>query len=219
MSAPPPRRPDRAPLVTSDPERLRALAHPLRLRLLSFLDDEGEATATRCAEATGESVASCSFHLRTLARYGFVEPAERRGREKPWRAVGQGRRTAFDPDVPGSLPAAGAVASVLLDQEVARVREWLARAAGDEPGWLLASTLTTAAFWATRDELDALAREVEALTDRFVGRWDDPALRPPGARPARLLGVVNADPAHPGPAHPDPAHAEPVDADPADGAP
>jgi DNA-binding transcriptional ArsR family regulator len=185
--------PGREPLVTSDPERMRALAHPLRLRILSLLDDEGEVTATRCAEATGESVASCSFHLRMLAKYGFVEAAERRGKEKPWRAVGQGRRTRFDPDVPGSLPAAGAVAALLLDQEAGRVRDWLARAGSEAPEWLLASTLTTASFWATRDELADLAREVEALTDRFAGRWDDPSLRPAGSRPARLLGVVNAD--------------------------
>lgn len=191
----------RAPLVTSDPERMRALAHPLRLRLLSLLDDEGEATATRCAEVTGESVASCSFHLRMLAKYGFVEPAERRGREKPWRAVGQGRTTRFDPDVPGSLVAAGEVAALLLDQEVARVRDWLARAASDDPAWLLASTLTSSSFWATREELDELARAVEALTDRFAGRWDDPSLRPPGARPSRLLGVVNADVPAGGDAH------------------
>ncbi|MBD8080630.1 ArsR/SmtB family transcription factor [Cellulosimicrobium arenosum] len=184
----------RGPLVTSDPERMRALAHPLRLRILSLLDDEGEVTATRCAEATGESVASCSFHLRMLAKYGFVEPGERRGKEKPWRAVGQGRQTRFDPAVPGSLPAAAAVGAALLGQETDRVRAWLERSAGEEPGWLLASTLTTASFWATRTELDALSREVEALVDRFAGRSDDPSLRPAGSRPVRLLGVVNADP-------------------------
>src|SRR5687767_497769 len=70
----------------SDPERMRALAHPLRLALLQYLDDVGEATATQCARHTGESVANCSFHLRLLARYGFVEPAEQRGRERPWRS-------------------------------------------------------------------------------------------------------------------------------------
>src|SRR6478735_10092549 len=125
----------RAPLVTSDPERMRALAHPLRLRLLSLLDDEGEATATRCAGVTGESVASCSFHLRMLAKYGYVEPAERRGKERPWRSVGRGRQTKFDPDVPESLHAAGAVATLMLDQETARVRSWIAGSAADDPQW------------------------------------------------------------------------------------
>jgi hypothetical protein len=96
--------------------------------------------------------------------------------------------------VPDSLPAASAVADLVLGQEVARVRAWLARAAADDPGWLLASTLSSSSFYATREELDALAREVEALTDRFAGRWEDPGQRPEGARPARLFAVVNADP-------------------------
>lgn len=182
------------PGVATDPASIRALAHPLRLRILALLDDEGEVTATRCAGVTGESVASCSFHLRMLAKYGYVEAAERRGKERPWRTVGRGRQTRFDPDVPESLPAASAVADLVLGQEAARVRAWLAGAAAEDPRWLLASTLSSSSFYATREELDALAREVEALTDRFAGRWEDPALRPEGARPARLFAVVNADP-------------------------
>ncbi|MBM7819391.1 DNA-binding transcriptional ArsR family regulator [Cellulosimicrobium cellulans] len=186
-------RPEPGQVVARDPATIRALAHPLRLRILALLDDEGEVTATRCAEVTGESVASCSFHLRMLAKYGYVEPAGRRGKERPWRSVGRGRQTTFDPDVPETLHAAGAVASLMIDQEAARVRTWLAGAVSDDPQWLLASTMTGASFYATREELDALAREVEALTDRFRGRWDDPSLRPEGARRARLFSVVNAD--------------------------
>lgn len=195
-SGPLPRGPRSEPgqVVATDPATIRALAHPLRLRILALLDDEGEVTATRCAEVTGESVASCSFHLRMLAKYGYVEPAERRGKERPWRSVGRGRQAKGDPHVPESLHAAGAVANLMLDQEAARVRAWLAGAATDDPQWLLASTMTGASFYATREELDALAREVEALTDRFRGRWEDPALRPEGARRARLFSVVNADP-------------------------
>ena len=188
-STPPPE-----PVVATDPASIRALAHPLRLRILALLDDEGEVTATRCAGVTGESVASCSFHLRMLAKYGYVEAAERRGKERPWRTVGRGRQTRFDPDVPESLPAASAVADLVLGQEAARVRAWLAGAAAEDPRWLLASTLSSSSFYATREELDALAREVEALTDRFAGRWEGPALRPEGARPARLFAVVHADP-------------------------
>ena len=58
---------------------------PTRLELLDFLHEAGEATATECSRRLGESVASCSFHLRMLGKYGYIEPAERRGREKPWR--------------------------------------------------------------------------------------------------------------------------------------
>jgi hypothetical protein len=44
----------------ADPKTLRALAHPLRWRLIDLIDSEATATATRCAEILGESVASCS---------------------------------------------------------------------------------------------------------------------------------------------------------------
>ena len=96
----------------SDPERIRALAHPLRLALLDYLDDVGEATATQCAKHTGESVANCSFHLRLLARYGFIEPAEPRGRERPWRPSAD--RSTFVPDesVPGSVRAVVELAEI-----------------------------------------------------------------------------------------------------------
>ena len=67
---------------------LRALAHPLRLDLLRIATAEGAITSTSAAERTGESRANCSFHLRLLSKYGFLEvgPAPDR-RERPWRAV------------------------------------------------------------------------------------------------------------------------------------
>lgn len=70
----------------------------------------------------------------------------------------------------GQLPLAGAVGSLMLDQETARVRGWLAGAAAEEPEWLLASTMTASSFYATREELDELARQIEALTEHFSGR-------------------------------------------------
>src|SRR5436309_138158 len=61
-------------LELTDPKAMRALAHPLRIELLRLLREPR--TATECAEALGESPQSCSYHLRTLAKYGFVERAE-----------------------------------------------------------------------------------------------------------------------------------------------
>ncbi|MEU3959799.1 helix-turn-helix domain-containing protein [Streptomyces buecherae] len=75
-----------------DPERdaaaLKALTHPLRIRLLGLLRQDGPATASELAVRTGESSASTSYHLRVLAKYAFVAEAEHRdGRERRWRAV------------------------------------------------------------------------------------------------------------------------------------
>ncbi|MFI5943246.1 ArsR/SmtB family transcription factor [Streptomyces uncialis] len=74
-----------------DPERdaaaLKALTHPLRIRLLGLLRQHGPATASELAARTGESSASTSYHLRVLAKYAFVaEAVHRDGRERRWRA-------------------------------------------------------------------------------------------------------------------------------------
>ena len=75
----------------ADPRALHALAHPTRVALLDHLLAMGARTASQCAEAVGESASSCSWHMRQLARFGFVERAESTdGRERPWRATATG---------------------------------------------------------------------------------------------------------------------------------
>ena len=71
---------------TDNVRAVRALAHPLRLRLLDELRFGGPATATLLAHRVGESSGATSYHLRQLARHGYVEEAEPRGgRERWWR--------------------------------------------------------------------------------------------------------------------------------------
>ena len=85
-----PRR-DRGRLNLTDPKAIRALAHPVRMALLEALGHAGTLTATQASEMLGESPANCAFHLRTLAKYGFVEEAGGgRGRERPWRQTYDG---------------------------------------------------------------------------------------------------------------------------------
>lgn len=178
----------------TDPERIRALAHPLRLALLDHLEDAGEATATQCAHALGESVASCSFHLRMLAKYGFIERTADRGRERPWRAVDRGHYDATpDERVPGSLHAVRALAELSVQREMRRIAQFLESAESETQRWLLATTITRSSFWATAEEMASLSQAVQALTARFADR-DEPAKRPLGARRGRLFAVVNPDP-------------------------
>src|SRR3954447_4408122 len=109
---------------------MRALAHPTRLALLDHLHAVEQATATECAAVVAESPSSCSYHLRALAKWGFV--AEGRGgvgRERPWRATAS--RIEFDSE--------GADAGVLRDELVARsharVRSALSRDTELPPRW------------------------------------------------------------------------------------
>ena len=77
---------------------MRALAHPLRVRLLELIRRDGEITATRAAELLDDSPGNMSWHLQTLAKYGFVEEAEGgRGRSRPWRMTRRSER--FDTSV------------------------------------------------------------------------------------------------------------------------
>ena len=75
-------------LELTDPKVIRALAHPARMTILSRLLDDGPATATECAEVVGQSPSACSYHLRQLAAFGFIEPVESDdGRERRWQAA------------------------------------------------------------------------------------------------------------------------------------
>jgi len=69
-----------------DPDALKAVTHPLRRRILGVLS-AGPATATKLAQALGENTGATSYHLRELARFGFVEdvPELARGKERWWR--------------------------------------------------------------------------------------------------------------------------------------
>src|SRR4051794_8221064 len=75
----------------SDPQVMRALAHPARIEIVEHLSDTGQpVTATECAALVGLSPSATSYHLRELAKYGLVEQAPSRGdgRERLWRGTG-----------------------------------------------------------------------------------------------------------------------------------
>lgn len=176
----------------TDPSRIKALAHPVRMQLLDVLGDE-EATATRCAELTGETVANCSFHLRTLAKHGFIEPAEPQGREKPWRLVERSHTVAPDWDDQTSVRAAQELATLNLQQEMHRLLTWIAGADRLSPEWVEGTTISRATIWVTAEELAELSARISELTEPFRGRREDPATRPQGARRAHLFATTTVD--------------------------
>lgn len=177
----------------TDAGRLRALAHPLRVRLFHLVAEHEQLTATQCAELVGESPANCSFHLRTLAKHGFIERAEGHGREKPWRRVAASWDMRPEPADEASALAAQSLALLTIDHAVAVSRASFERLAAEADEWTQASTVTGSRFWATAEELAELSRELQAITDRFEGRSADPSKRPEGARPARLLALAHPD--------------------------
>jgi DNA-binding transcriptional ArsR family regulator len=81
--------------ITPGPEALRALSHPVRLRMLGLLRAEGPATATSLAVRLGLNSGATSYHLRQLHEHGFVvDDLERgNGRERWWQAAHQSTTT------------------------------------------------------------------------------------------------------------------------------
>ena len=144
---------------------MRALAHPTRLALLDHLHTVEQATATECADAVGDSPSSCSYHLRALARWGFVEEGGRGpGRERPWRAAAA--RIEFEGD--------GLEATVLRDELVGRQQQRLRNALRHEhelpPRWRRATQTSSATLELTPSELEELGDRFEALLDEYRGR-------------------------------------------------
>jgi DNA-binding transcriptional ArsR family regulator len=93
----------------SDPDRMKALAHPARMAVFDFLGERrvlgfDGATATEIAEVAGMTPSAMSYHLRTLAKAGFIEEAPSRGdaRERVWRMTINSFSIAAEADAPES---------------------------------------------------------------------------------------------------------------------
>src|SRR5690606_41405075 len=105
-----------------------------------------------------------------LEKYGFIERAEPRGREKPWRLVGSGSyATGVDPEVPGSLQATVELGKLTVAQRAQGLWAAMERLDREPQARMEATRLTNAAVWAAAEEARAHAHEVSAVVDRPRG--------------------------------------------------
>ena len=176
------------PIDITDPIAMRALAHPLRLQLLRLLKEEGPSTATRLAAACHESSGATSFHLRQLAKYGFIQDIPRRGngRERWWRA----RSGHFRFSAPASAnsdydAAASLLRSRILDQNAASLAEFLEHEPELEAAWRDATLFGNTTTYLTLPEMDEISARVFELLHAFSRQ--DPDTRPPAARRVRFI--------------------------------
>jgi hypothetical protein len=166
------------------------MAHPFRLQLLDLVVRRGRLTSAEAAAATGESTASCSFHLRQLGKYGFIEPAEASdGRERPWKRVEGGEQIPDSSD-PVFWRAAAETGRVLLDRIYAEATTWLRRHGELPRRWQRGAILDEELLYLTADELSTLSREVIELLAAYRSRTAAPETRPPGALPVRAVALL-----------------------------
>lgn len=175
----------------TDPRALRALAHPIRLELVGLLRRRGPLTATKAAGLLGESSGSTSFHLRQLAKYGLVEEAGGgAGRERPWRATAMFTGWPDVADTPELAAASELLRGVIAERYFEQLIRWLERHDSEPDDWQAAAPFGDTLVWLTADELRELAREEQALMDRYIDRQTDPESRPAGARLVSYLHLA-----------------------------
>lgn len=167
------------------------MAHPVRLALLEAMGRDGQITATEAAELLGESPGNMSWHLQTLAKYGFVEETgDGRGRRRPWRVTHDSHRMDTSDADPETAAAGETLERLFFDRNVARIREWWARRRDYPVKWRRAAFMNGTLAYLTDEELSAISDEIVAIYERFAGR-DDKAARPDGAEPVQLIAFGN----------------------------
>lgn len=199
------------PKPLSDPRVLRAIAHPVRTRVLEELHASGPARAADVARELGIPANQASFHLRQLAKYGLVEEAPEEARDKRdrvWRAAAAAgytvelRKLAEQPGGRAAVEVFRASKAAWLHQVVDR-----SFAMSREEGRGVFAT-SDHALKLTDDEAHQLRQElddvIEAWADRTRGR-------DPDRRTYLLVQMVQPYPDEP------PAPAEPAEPSEPDG--
>lgn len=157
---------------------LRALSHPLRVRIFDILANEGPQTASTLAEILGESSGATSYHLRSLASHDLIREVTgaRTGRERWWERPAGG--IVYDSRAVQGSPAGEAALQVAV-AEVHRRRhdelmEFFTSRIDREPEeWADASTSMTSGISMTAVQAAALTRKIEALIEEAAAQYRD----------------------------------------------
>jgi DNA-binding transcriptional ArsR family regulator len=171
----------------TDPRAVRALAHAGRYAILERLQVRGPATATECAEVAGLSPSACSYHLRLLAKYGFVEEADNDGgdgRERRWQAAMPGWQSDLEDEADSTEAAAldHALGRIMLDSSDRKVLGWLEAAGQESREWREAAVLSNSTIIATPEELRQIKEALMGVLRPYF-RTERPAEdAPEGAR-------------------------------------
>jgi len=159
--------------IVSDVSTLKALASVIRRRILSFLEENGQATSADVARALGESSGTTSYHLRLLARHGLVREVESASRRERWWC-----KVPLDlrfPPVDENVPPAERDAHLDLHRQ--RLTEDLAQLSGllhkDDPADLAWTRMSRSSVRVSRAQLDELGAEFQALVARYAALAGD----------------------------------------------
>jgi DNA-binding transcriptional ArsR family regulator len=171
-----------------DVETLRAVAHPIRSRILGLLRYEGPATASELGRRIEESSGSASYHLRQLARFGFVEedPQQPNRRDKRWRATHA--MTSWSRAELSADPEGREVSDAFERRQILvaldRFQRWFAGRAGRDPRWDEAGGAYDDLLRLTPAQLESLKAELDTVFARY--RTHPRPKAKPGDEPAHV---------------------------------
>lgn len=147
------------------------MAHPLRLEILDLIRRQGPLTATQVSDEVGESPANCSFHLRTLAKYGFIEEGPKgKGRSRPWQAADLNWSVDEDAPDPDERRAARAFTAAMRMSNLRRAERWDGERDAFPEEWRDASFAGEVSVPLTAEELNQVGEELFAILHRYQGR-------------------------------------------------
>ncbi|GAA1821889.1 helix-turn-helix domain-containing protein [Agromyces salentinus] len=175
-----------------DAGSMRALAHPLRLRILGLLRTGGPHSVGMLVQATGAASGSVSYHLGTLAKHGFVVPAperERDGRERWWKSAHEMTvmRAEEFLDDPDRREASEAMRRTVLESYHRELLDALDAEMALDADWVAASDSSDGAAHLTIDEMRELTAELDAVHEKWWARGREAR---PGTRLVRWITHV-----------------------------
>lgn len=160
-----------------DAGALKALAHPLRVRIFDILSLHGAQTASSLAEQLGESSGATSYHLRALAKHDLIREVEGRGtaRERWWERPRESV-TISTPEAtrtPSGLAASQIVVTETYRQRHEQLMRYLAQAWSSVDQVDQPAELSTANTRLTREQFDEVRDRIAAIITEAVDRYRD----------------------------------------------
>lgn len=159
-----------------DAGALRALAHPLRVKIYDILSQYGPQTASTLAARLGESSGSTSYHLRALAKHDLIREVEGRGtaRERWWERP-LGGVSFWNPDV-ARTPSGRAATQIVMSEFFRHRQDQLLDyidSGLDEPDdtWHEAGMISTASAFLTAEQAREISSKIKAIVDETVDAY------------------------------------------------
>lgn len=181
--------------IVPDPTALKALAHPVRLRMLGMLRIDGPATASGLASRLGLNSGATSYHLRQLAQHGFIEDEPGRGsqRDRWWRARHEVTNYIADGASGEALDAGLAFLQAALAWQMHQMQGALNAYAELSGEWRKASTASDYTIPLTAQGAQELVDRLQAvLSDAMASAPPLGKPLPPDMRPFSI--ILNAAP-------------------------